>query len=192
MSLLARKHRLKLRILVGFVCAFGFLFIGLIGLRVLFPLDYREEILEWGATYDLEPEWIASVIRNESRFQPDAVSPAGAIGLMQIMPETGAWVAQQLQLANYSTTLLEDPALNIAMGTWYLRYLLDQFLTLDAALVAYNAGPTHAERWQGNLKLAFVETQQYVRRIHLSLLFYRIYFAVPWLIDLIPSLYFSH
>ena len=190
MSLLARKHRRKLRILAGFVCAFGFLFIGLIGLRVLFPLEYRTDILEWSATYDLEPEWIASVIRNESRFQPDVVSPAGAIGLMQIMPETGAWVAHQLQLANYSTTLLEDAALNIAMGTWYLCHLLDRFLTLDAALVAYNAGPANAERWEGNLKLAFPETQRYVRRIHLSLPVYRIYFALPWLINLIPSLYF--
>ena len=190
MSLLAREYRRKLRILVGFVCTLGFLLIGLIGLRALFPLEYREEILKWGATYNLEPEWIASVIRNESRFQPDAVSPAGAIGLMQIMPETGAWVAQQLQLANYSTTLLENPALNIAMGTWYLRYLLDRFLTLDAALMAFNAGPTNTERWEGNLELAFPETQQYVRRIHVSLPVYRVYFAVAWLIDLIPSVYF--
>lgn len=162
------------------------------GLRVLFPLEYREEILEWSTTYDLEPEWVASVIRNESRFRPQAISPVGAIGLMQIMPETGAWIAQQLQLTRYSTTLLDGISLNIEMGSWYLRYLLDRFLTLDAALMAYNAGPTNAERWEGNLELAFAGTQQYVRRIHLSLPVYRVYFAVPWLTDLILSLYFSH
>ena len=186
----ARKHRWKFRVLLGIVCAFALLLTTLIGLRVLFPLEYRVDILEWSAAYDLNPEWVASVIRNESRFRPQAISPAGAIGLMQIMPETGAWIAQQLQLANYSTTLLEDVSLNIAMGSWYLRYLLNRFLTLDAALMAYNAGPTNAERWEGNLKLAFPGTQQYVRRIHLSLPVYRVYFAVPWLIDLIPSLYF--
>ena len=187
---LARKHRRKLRLLLGFVGAFVFLFIGLMGLRVLFPLEYRANILQWSATYDLEPEWVASVIRNESRFRPRAVSPVGAIGLMQIMPETGAWIAQQLQLTRYSTTLLDNVSLNIEMGTWYLRYLLDRFLTLDAALMAYNAGPTNAERWEGDLELAFPGTQQYVRRIHLSLPVYRVYFAVPWLIDLIPSLCF--
>ena len=58
--------------------------------------------------------------------------------------------------------------------------------------MAYNAGPTNAERWEGNLELAFAGTQQYVRRIHLSLPVYRVYFAVPWLTDLILSLYFSH
>ena len=187
---LARKHRRKLRFLLGFVCASGFLFIGLIGLRVLFPLEYRVDILQWSAAHDLAPEWVASVIRNESRFRPQAVSPVGAIGLMQIMPETGTWIAQQLQLTRYSATLLNDVSLNIEMGTWYLRYLLDRFVTLDAALMAYNAGPANAERWEGNLELAFPGTQQYVYRIHLSLPVYRFYFAVPWLINLIPSLYF--
>ena len=186
----ARKHRWKLRSLLGFVCAFGCLFIGLIGLRTLFPLDYREEILAWSAFYDLEPAWVASVIRNESRFRPQATSPTGAIGLMQIMPETGEWIAVQLQLTDYSTASLNDGALNIALGTWYLRYLLDRFSDFDAALMAYNAGPSNADDWNGNPELAFPETQGYIRRIHLSLPIYRAYFAVPWLINLIPSVDF--
>jgi len=190
MPLLARKRRWELRSFVGFIYAFGLLIIGLIGLRILFPLDYREEILAWSASYNLEPAWVASLIRNESRFRPQATSPAGAIGLMQIMPETGEWIAEQLQLDNYSTDSLRDGALNIALGTWYLRHLLDRFVHVDAALMAYNAGPTNVERWGGNLNLAFPETQQYVRRIRLSLSVYRIYFAIPWLLDLIPSLHF--
>lgn len=156
----------------------------------MFPIEYRNEILEWSAIYDLNPELVASVIRNESRFRPQAVSPVGAIGLMQIMPDTGAWIAQQLQLNKYSTAQLESPDLNIMLGTWYLRYLLDRFATVDAALMAYNAGPTNAQRWKGNLELAFRDTQRYVRRIHFSLFVYRTYFAIPWLIDLIPSLHF--
>ena len=187
---LAREHRWKFRYFLSFVCAFGLLFIGFIGLRSLFPLDYREEIMEWSAAYDLEPAWVASVIRSESRFRPDAVSPAGAIGLMQILPETGEWIAQQLQFIDYSTPLLNDVSLNIAFGTWYLRHLLNRFSSIDVALMAYNAGPTHAERWEGNLDLAFPETRQYIRRIHLSLPVYRAYFAAPWLVNLIPSLHF--
>ena len=187
---LARLSGWRSRAFLGFLCLFVLLWVSLIGVRILFPFEYRTDILEWSAVYDLEPEWVASVIRNESRFRPPAVSPAGAIGLMQIMPETGDWIAQQLQLPSYSTSLLDDVSLNIAMGTWYLRHLLDRFSTQDAAMMAYNAGPTNAERWEGNLELAFPETQQYVRRIHLSLPVYRVYFAVPWLIDLIPSLHF--
>lgn len=187
---LARKYRCTRRLVLGVVCAFGVLLIGFIGLRILFPLDFREQILEWSATYNLEPAWVASVIRNESRFRPDAVSTAGAIGLMQIMPTTGEWIAQQLQLPDYSPALLKDISLNIALGTWYLAYLLDRFPTPDAALMAYNAGPTNAECWDGNLELAFPETRQYVRRIHLSLPVYRVYFAAPWLVDLLHSLNF--
>ena len=190
MPLLAHKRRWKLRSFVGFIYAFGLLIIGLIGLRILFPLDYREEILAWSASYNLEPAWVASVIRNESRFRPQATSPAGAIGLMQIMPETGEWIAQQLQLDNYSTDSLRDGALNIALGTWYLRHLLDRFVHVDAALMAYNAGPSNADGWNGNLEQAFPETQTYIRRIHLSLPVYRAYFAAPWLINLIPSVGF--
>jgi soluble lytic murein transglycosylase len=175
---------------VGLACAIGLLFIGLVGLRAIFPLEFREQILAWSAVYDLEPAWVASVIRNESRFQPDAVSPAGAIGLMQIMPETGEWIAQQLQWPDYSTFMLTSAPENISLGTWYLRYLLDRFGTVDAALLAYNAGPTHAERWEGRVDLAFSETRQYIRRVHGSLPVYRAYFAVPWLINLIPSLHF--
>ena len=190
MPFLARKHGWKFRSFLAFGCAFGFLFISLIGLRTLFPMSYRDEILEWSAVHDLEPAWVASVIRNESRFRPDAVSPAGAIGLMQIMPATGAWIAEQVSLSDYSLAQLTNPALNIQLGTWYLRHLLDRFSTVDTTLMAYNAGPTNAECWGDSLELAFDETQQYVRRIHSSLPVYRAYFAIPWLIDLIPSLHF--
>ena len=187
---LARKRQCKRLYILGAVYTFGVLLIGLICLQGLFPLNYREQILEWSVTHDLEPAWVAAVIRNESRFRPDVVSPAGAIGLMQIMPETGAWIAEQLSLNDYSLAHLTNPASNIQLGTWYLRYLLDRFSIVDTALMAYNAGPTNAERWDGNLELAFPETQQYIRRIHLSLPVYRIYFAAPWLVDLLHSLDF--
>jgi peptidoglycan lytic transglycosylase len=188
----ARKCRWKHRVFLGFICASGFLIIGLIGLRVLFPLDYQEEILEWSAVYDLDPALVASVIRCESSFRPQVVSPAGAIGLMQIMPETGGWIAEQLILNDYSLTQLTNPASNIQLGTWYLRYLLDRFHEPDTALMAYNAGPTNVDRWKSNLELAFPETQQYIHRIHLCLPIYRAYFRALWLVDLIPPVRVLH
>ena len=108
--------------------------------------------------------------------------------MMQIMPTTGMWIAEQIDIHGPATNELMNPSLNIRLGAWYLRYLLDRFDSADAALIAYNAGPTHADRWEGNLELAFTTTQQYIRRIHLFLPIYHIYFRVLWLVDLIPSI----
>ena len=187
---LAHLRGRKSRALLSFLCLLVLLWIGLIGVRILLPLDYRDEILEWSTVNDLEPALVAAVIRYESSFRPQVISPAGAIGLMQIMPETGAWIAEQLDLSSYSVADLESPTSNIRLGTWYLRYLIDRFSRIDSALMAYNAGPTNADRWNGNLSKAFPETQRHVRRVQLSLPVYRAYFTVPWLLDLIPSLHF--
>jgi soluble lytic murein transglycosylase len=192
MPVVARNRPLKLRLLVLAILAIMVLFAGMVVLRSLFPLEYQEEIQEWSRVYDLEPAWVASIIRFESRFRRDAVSPAGAIGLMQIMPSTGTWIAEKHEWIDPSNLSLEDAATSIALGTWYLRYLLDRFGTSDAALMAYNAGPSNAVRWNGNLEQAFPETQRYLRRIQLCLPIYRVYFRALWLVDLIPSGQFSY
>jgi soluble lytic murein transglycosylase len=183
----ARLHRWQVRACLGLVCILVLLFAGLFATRAVFPLAYREEILRYSAAYDLDPAWVASIIRCESRFQPEALSPVGAVGLMQIMPETGGWIAEQLQWTDYSASVLVSAAENISLGTWYLRYLLDRFTTRDHALMAYNAGPSNAAAWQGDLSRAFPETRRYVRRVQIAFPIYRIYFAAPWLLDLIPS-----
>lgn len=94
--------------------------------------------------FDLDPWLVASLIRVESGGNPSIVSPVGAIGLTQIMPRTGAEIAQRLEIANYSTAMLNNPAVNVRMGCAYLRELLDRFDGSEhAALAAYNWGPTH-------------------------------------------------
>lgn len=183
----ARRRRIVSRILISLLSTAAILWIGLVGCRTLYPLDYRHEILSYSAVHDLDPALVAAVIRNESRFQPETVSSAGAVGLMQIMPDTAGWVATQQGLQTPSHLRLDDPETNIGLGTWYLRYVLDRFDDLDVALIAYNAGPTHAEQCNGQLDLAFPETQAYVHRIHASLPVYRAYFAAPWLDGLVPS-----
>jgi len=188
----ARKHRWKLRSILLVIPAFGLLFTALIGLRTVAPLEYRDEIIKWSATHDLDPSWVASVIRCESGFRPLIVSPAGAIGLMQIMPETGKWIADQLSWPDPSSVQLQDVETNITLGTWYLRYLLDRFETADVALMAYNAGPTNVGHWEGNLEQAFAETQQYIRRVHLFLPIYHAYFKALWFVDLVPSARFLY
>lgn len=92
--------------------------------------------------FDLDPWLLCSLIRVESGGNPTAVSHVGAIGLTQIMPATGHEIARELGIANYSTDMLNDPALNVRMGASYLRKLLDRFDgSLHAALAAYNWGP---------------------------------------------------
>jgi len=97
--------------------------------------------------YDVPPETILAVIRIESTFDADAISGAGAVGLMQILPSTAAELARELSLDWSGEADLHDPATNIALGTYYLTKLLGRFNDLTQALAAYNEGPTRvAER----------------------------------------------
>jgi soluble lytic murein transglycosylase-like protein len=115
----------------------------------------EKSVQQAAARYDLAPELIRSVIRAESNFQVDAVSPAGAKGLMQLMPET----ARELGVTNPF-----DIHQNIDGGCRYLRQMLDRFGgDLKRALAAYNAGPGAVEQYNGDVPYA--ETRRYVRRV---------------------------
>ena len=143
-------------------------------LRIVFPLHYPELIAEFAETFDLDGALVGAVIQVESTFRPDAISRKGAIGLMQIMPETAAWLGEQRGQTITKDDLF-DPKINVEVGTLYLKYLLDRFPTDYAALAAYNAGPTNARRWlEDNLwdgsyertgQIPFEETRSYVRKV---------------------------
>jgi soluble lytic murein transglycosylase-like protein len=111
-------------------------------------------IHETANRYGVEPELVKAVIRVESRFDPQAVSPRGARGLMQIMPFTARW---------YGVSDPHDPRQNIRAGVRYLRSLLDRFGDPRLALAAYNAGPTVVARYDG--LPPFRETRAYVERV---------------------------
>lgn len=113
-----------------------------------YPFAYRDEITTYAQKNGLDPLFVASIIKNESRFNPNAVSNKGAVGLMQIMPDTGRWVAQQIGFAGFDPAMLKDPATNIMMGTWYLSELKEEFggkIVLTVA--AYNAGRGQVREW---------------------------------------------
>lgn len=117
-------------------------------LHGLYPFRFRDEIVTYAKQNGLDPLFVAAVIKNESRFNPSAVSRRGAVGLMQIMPETGRWVASQLGFADFEVDMLRDPATNIMIGTWYLAELKREFGGKFVLVVAaYNAGRGNVRQW---------------------------------------------
>ncbi|HCC32929.1 MAG TPA: lytic transglycosylase [Clostridiales bacterium] len=116
--------------------------------RWQYPLRYPEAVREYAGEASLDPILVAAVIRVESRFRADAVSPRGALGLMQVMPETGRWIAAQLGVAPFTPEMLFDPFLNLRMGTWYLAHLWEEFHGDPVlALAAYNGGRGRVREW---------------------------------------------
>lgn len=153
-------------------------------LRSFFPLDYKESILKYSELYMVDPNLVAAVINTESKFDEGAVSGKGALGLMQIMPETGLWLGELIGIENIDEKLIKQPDININLGTWYLNKLSDDFNgDFDLMLAAYNGGPGNVSRWLGNdeysddgMKLRvipFEETKKYVKRVKLNYFFYQ-------------------
>ncbi len=139
----------------------------------LYPLEYREHIFRHAAENGLEPFLVSAIIKVESGFRSDALSPRGAVGLMQLMPQTGEWVAAQRGEA-YAPELLLDPETNIRFGAWYLAYLNREFGDAVIALAAYNGGRGNVIKWlsEGTWsgaatdldQIPFPETRQFVRK----------------------------
>ncbi len=145
-------------------------------LRVLYPLRYWELILETSEKNQLDPFLVAGLIRQESLFMPDAVSPAGAIGLMQIMPTTGERVADRIGMKGFETEWLQDPEVNIRIGTAYLAGLVRRHgQDWPKILATYNAGPRAVAKWAASMpeaemdefveSILYRETRIYVKKV---------------------------
>ena len=113
-----------------------------------FPLHHADRVAQYAGKRNLDPSWVFGVMRQESAFMTDVRSSAGAVGLMQVMPDTARQVARELGLPSPSVRSLMNPDTNIALGTGYLRMMLDE-LEQDEVLAtaAYNAGPHRVNRW---------------------------------------------
>lgn len=134
--------------------------------RFYYRVDHVPTILREAEITGLSPHLIASVIFVESRFRSDARSEVGAVGLMQLMPETAKEVAGKLALADYRLERLTDPEVNIALGSAYLKELHLLFDSERDALAAYNAGPSHVWHWQETPESRpFLETEAFVDKV---------------------------
>ena len=116
--------------------------------RLLYPLYYTDLLQKHTTRYEIDPLFVAAMIREESRYNADIVSYAGAIGLMQIMPATGRELAGRLKIPRFNTKMLYNPDINIQMGSWYMKSLMNQFDNNHALVAgAYNGGPGRMRRW---------------------------------------------
>jgi soluble lytic murein transglycosylase len=135
--------------------------------KVRYPLHYETIIRGHARNYDLDPALIAAVIYQESRFRPYVRSESGAIGLMQVMPETARGIALRTGGRDFRVADLFDPEINVRYGSWYLRHLIDRYGGDERlALAAYNAGQQRVDAWRrSGVGIRFEETREYVRRV---------------------------
>jgi soluble lytic murein transglycosylase len=140
-----------------------------------FPMPLRETVVRRAGEIRLDPAYVYGLIRQESRFVMDARSHVGASGLMQVMPATAKWTAKKIGLTNFTPDQITDREVNVAIGTGYLKLVLDDFEgSMPMATAAYNAGPSRPRQWRNGPVLdaaiwaeniPFHETRDYVKKV---------------------------
>lgn len=117
-------------------------------MRFVYMWDYQQDIITYSQKNNIDPFLVAAIIKNESNFKHKAVSGVGAVGLMQIMPETGRWIAEQMGLEGYKDSDLYLTKTNIRMGCWYVGELDHEFKqNMTLVMIAYNAGRGQTREW---------------------------------------------
>jgi soluble lytic murein transglycosylase len=158
--------------------------------EALFPRPYWADLKKFSLANGLDPYLVASLIRQESEFNPIAVSRANAVGLMQLLPKTGKLVAHQESMKHYAPSQLYTPEVNLELGTRYFKGMVDQFGgSFEYALAAYNAGSDRVQEWMGQGKyrdqqefvesIPFTETREYVQAIMRNASVYRQLYGAP-------------
>ena len=152
-------------------------------LQVLFPRSYWQALKQDSQANGLDPYLVASLIRQESEFNPGAISPANAYGLMQILPSVGKNLAKEAKLRPFSAARLLEPEANIKLGTRYFREMVDSNGGVEYALAAYNAGANRVSDWRsaGQFRdvaewvesIPFTETREYVQAIMRNVAVYK-------------------
>lgn len=147
--------------------------------KIVYPLQYDYMVRQYAYEDHVDPALVVAVILVESKFNQSAASHRGASGLMQIMPDTGKWIAEEMGIKNFTPDQLNDVQTNIRMGTWYLAYLLKEYDgNTVLALAAYNAGRGHVDEWMEKYgwdkkfekieEIPFTETREYVKMVLLK------------------------
>ena len=134
--------------------------------RLRYPLAYDQIVIGHAHNYDLDPALLSAVIYRESKFDPQARSSSGAIGLMQLLPATAKGIALHTGGNKFRVSDLYNPEINVRYGSFYLRRLLNKYGDTSLALAAYNAGQANVDGWLAQGKgIAFAETREYVAKV---------------------------
>ncbi len=157
--------------------------------EALFPKAYWDDLKRFYTQNELDPYLVASLIRQESEFNPNAISHANAVGLMQLLPVTGKKVAKDVKMHHFNASQLYTPAVNLQLGTRYFKTMVDKFGSFEYALAAYNAGSDRVEDWlsQGKYRdpqefvesIPFTETREYVQAILRNASVYKQLYGTP-------------
>ena len=151
----------------------------------LFPRPYWDELKKDSAANQLDPHLVASLIRQESEFNPAAISPAKAMGLMQLLPSVGKGLAKEMRIRHFSPDQLLEANTNLQLGTRYFKHMVDHYNgQVEYALAAYNAGEERVDEWRktGQFKdvqefvesIPFTETREYVQAIMRNAVLYKL------------------
>ena len=141
-----------------------------------YPQKYSQEVEQYSREFGVDDDLVYAVIKTESGFRKEVESYAGAVGLMQLMPETFEWLQDKLNdEIVYSADSLKEPDINIRYGTYFLSYLLERYGDEDTACAAYNAGTTTVDEWLEDSRyskdgrtlseIPYKETEDYVRKV---------------------------
>ena len=150
--------------------------------RATHPLPYGEQVAKACEMYSVPQEIVYAVIKSESDFKPDCVSQKGAIGLMQLTPDTFTWLCSKSGDGDPSAERLYMPEVNIRYGTMFLSLLYTEYGVWDTCFAAYNAGRTRVSEWlnePGNnengklVHIPFTETEKYVKKVSAAVEIYR-------------------
>lgn len=140
-----------------------------------YPLEYRDLVERYSEMYSVPKEIIYAVIKTESDFKSDAVSEKGAVGLMQITPDTYAWLCTKDNIEKDNPDLLYNPEINIRCGTLFLSLLYTEFSNWDTSFAAYNAGRGRVNEWLRDeniskdgilVDIPYKETREYVEKVN--------------------------
>ncbi len=158
--------------------------------ETLFPRPFWDDLKRYSNENGVDPYMVASLVRQESEFNPGAVSRANAVGLMQLLPGVGKKLAKEVKLKGFSTSMLFTPSVNLRLGTRYFKRMLDKYDgTVEYALAAYNAGSDRVADWRDHNhfrdvpefveSIPFTETREYVQAIVRNAAVYRRLYGAP-------------
>ena len=154
----------------------------------IYPVAYKDYILKYAKEYDIDPYLLTAIIKVESRFDKNAASHKGAIGLMQLTEPTAFWIAESMGDESFTADDLYEPETNIKMGAWYVNNIRREFGYIELVLAAYNAGRGNVANWIDNSLIApdgtdcsgipYKETKEYVKKVLSNQDIYRILYDI--------------